>query len=96
MAEEESLYDSNYQDIDLTVNSKNEVRLARAIVGQGFGQLCVISPYLLKCDKSGNTPNDLLKDFPLYPDDKSKSAKNFVENSPKIKYCSRMCNKHHY
>ena len=86
MADEESLYDSNYQDIDLTVNSKNEVRLARAIVGQGFGQLCVISPYLLKCDKSGNTPNDLLKDFPLYPDDKSKSAKNFVENSPKIKY----------
>ena len=88
MKDEESLYDSNYQDIDLTVNSKNEVRQARAIVGQGFGQLCVISPYLLKCDKSGNTPNDLLKDFPLYPGPEglSKSAINFVENSPKIKY----------
>jgi len=86
MKEEESLYDSNYEDIDLTVNSKNEVRLARAIVGQSFGQLCVISPYLLKCDKDGITPNDLLKDYPLYPDDKSKSAKNFVEQSPKIKY----------
>lgn len=88
MKEEESVYDSNYQDIDLTVNSKNEVRLARAIVGQSFGQLCVISPYLLKCERLGNTPNELLKDSPLYPgrEGLSQSAINFVENSPKIKY----------
>ena len=86
MADKETLYDSNYEDIDLSANSKNEVKLARAIVGQGFGQMCVISPYLLKCDKNGDTPNDLLKDYPLYPNDLSKSAKNFVENSPKIKY----------
>ncbi len=86
MQENEELYDSNYEDMDLSANSKSEVRMARAIVGQGFGQMCVISPYLLKCDKSGDVPNDLLKNFPLDPNDISKSAKNFVENSPKIKY----------
>ena len=84
--EKEDIYNSNYADMDLTASSKSEVRMARAIVGQGFGQMCVISPYLLKCDKSGDIPNDLLKDYPLYPKDISKSAKNFVENSPKIKY----------
>ena len=86
MNSSELLYDSNYEDLDLSANSKKEVRLARAIVGQGFGQMCVISPYLLKCDKTGDVPNDLLKDFPLDINDLSKSAKNFVENSPKIKY----------
>jgi superfamily II DNA or RNA helicase len=84
--EDELLYNSNYKDMDLTANSKSEVKMARAIVGQGFGQMCVISPYLLKCDAEGEIPNDLLKDYPLYPNDISKSAKNFVENSPKIKY----------
>ena len=86
--EKDNLYDSNYEYIDLLANNKNEKRMARAIVGQSFGQMCVISPYLLKCDTEGETPNDLLKEFPLYPgpDGLSKSAINFVENSPKIKY----------
>ena len=67
--EKEDIYNSNYADMDLTASSKSEVRMARAIVGQGFGQMCVISPYLLKCDKSGDIPNDLLKDYPLLPND---------------------------
>ena len=86
MEDDTSLYDSNYQDLDLTANTEEQVRSARAIVGQSFGQMCVISPYLLKCDDEASVPNDLLKDYPLYPNDLSKSAENFVEQSPKIKY----------
>ena len=73
-------------DIGFLTENEEEVFSARAIVGQGFGQSCVLSPYFLKCDKTGILENELLKKHPLDPNDLSKSAKNFVEQSPKIYY----------
>ena len=74
------------EDIDSLALDEEDVVSARAIVGQAKGQACVISPYLLPCDKEGKLENELLKDYPLKKDDLSLSAKNFVEQSPKILY----------
>ena len=74
------------EDISYLAVDENDRVAARAIIGQSKGQACVISPYLLPCDPDGELENDLLKDYPLKMDDMSLSAKNFVEQSPKIKY----------
>jgi hypothetical protein len=73
-------------DISFLALDEEDKVSARAIIGQSKGQACVISPYLLPCDAEGLLENDLLKDFPLSMSDMSLSAKNFVEQSPKIKY----------
>ena len=101
-------YEIDLNDLGLIALDEDQVFNARAIVGQSYGQACVISPYLLKCDSEGQLENDLLKNHPLvnyktrkkYIDKKGKqrfevqidkkklslTAKNFVEQSPKIKY----------
>ena len=81
-----SQYDLDIDSIGLTALDEEQIFTARAIVGQSYGQSCVISPYLLKCDTKGNLQNSLLKNYPLDKEDLSLSAKNFVEQSPKIKY----------
>jgi len=84
--EEITQYDLDIDSIGLTALDEEQVFTAKAIVGQSYGQSCVISPYLLKCDNKGELQNSLLKDFPLSKDNMSLTAKNFVEQSPKIKY----------
>jgi len=101
-------YEIDINDLGLVALDEEQVFTARAIVGQSYGQACVISPYLLKCDSEGQLENDLLKNYPLlnyktrkaYIDKKGKqrfeiqidekklsiTAKNFVEQSPKIRY----------
>ena len=74
------------KDIEYLALDQEQVVAARAIVGQAKGQACVISPYLLPCDEDGQLENDLLKDCPLNKNNLSLSAKNFVEQSPKINY----------
>ena len=83
---ETSSYMIDFEDAGILALNEEDAFKAKAIVGQGFGQTCVISPYLLPCDKERELENSLLKDFPLDPKDISKSAKHFVEQSPKIKY----------
>jgi len=97
-------------DLGFLTESEEEMFKARAILGQGYGQKCVLSPYLLKCDRTGDLENELLKDYPLLQykfnegtgefdkngkektknriDEKlfTQTAKNFVEQSPKIYY----------
>ena len=105
---EVSSYEINIDDLGLIALDEEQLFTARAIVGQSFGQSCVISPYLLKCDVDGEIENSLLKEYPLKKykirrivkdnkgknqtsiqiDEKNRSltTKNFVEQSPKIKY----------
>tara|TARA_R110000851_G_scaffold296023_1_gene451039 strand:- start:4249 stop:11568 length:7320 start_codon:yes stop_codon:yes gene_type:complete len=83
---ETSSYMIDFEDAGMLALNKEDNFKAKAIVGQGFGQTCVISPYLLPCDKERELENSLLKDFPLDPNDIHKSAKNFINQSPKIKY----------
>jgi hypothetical protein len=97
-------------DIGFLTESEEEMFKAKAIVGQGYGQACVLSPYFLKCDRDGKLENELLKNHQLFQykfkegtgvfdkkgkekmknriDEKlfTKTAKNFVEQSPKIYY----------
>ena len=62
---EVSSYEINIDDLGLIALDEEQLFTARAIVGQSFGQSCVISPYLLKCDVDGEIENSLLKDYPL-------------------------------
>ena len=107
-AKSKTSYEIDINELGLVALDEEQVFTARAIVGQSYGQACVISPYLLKCDSEGQLENDLLKKHPLlnyktrkgYIDKKGKqrfeiqidekklstTAKNFVEQSPKIRY----------
>ena len=106
--EDVTSYEIDIDDLGLVALDEQQLFKAKAIVGQSFGQICVISPYLLKCDKEGELENSLLKDYPLLKykirkvgknekgkkevaieiDEKKRdiTSKNFVEQSPKIKY----------
>ena len=75
---------TDWENIGLMALDEEQVFSARAILGQSYGQRLVLSPYLLSCDKEGNLANSLLK--PLDKNDLSKSAKNFIEASPKLQY----------
>ena len=79
---------TDFANLGVLALDEEEVFSAKAIVGQSFGQACVISPYLLKCDPSGELENTLLANHPLegMKEGISVSAKHFVEQSPKIRY----------
>lgn len=73
-------------DIESSAINDEEFKQARAIRGQLLQELLVVSPYFVKLDKQGKLENDLLPSLSGMGKGMSESAKNFVENSPKIRY----------